>query len=281
MKRYITVTNLVKGSEMSVSSATSDQKAPSDVESLRNKIVVVTGASSGLGLETAKQLASRGAEVVMVCRNAVRGEQARSWVTEVATGRPPVMMLADLSVQSDVRRVANEISSRYDRIDILINNAGIWITGRLSDTSEADYRRVIDVNQLGVFLGMQAVSKPMIAARSGAIVNISSVAGLRGAAAGFAYGASKWAVRGMTKSAARELGPYGIRVNSIHPGLIETAMLHQLPGIDANMEERVRAIPLARLGEAEDVAKLALFLASEDSAYSTGAEFIIDGGLTS
>ncbi len=130
-------------------------------------------------------------------------------------------------------RVIDRILDRHGRLDVLVNNAGIWITGRVTDTPLADYRRVIEVNQVGTFLGMQAASKPMMAARKGSIINISSIAGLRNSGSGFAYGASKWAVRGMTKTAARELGPYNVRVNSIHPGLIETAMLHQLPGIDS------------------------------------------------
>jgi 3alpha(or 20beta)-hydroxysteroid dehydrogenase len=120
----------------------------------------------------------------------------------------------------------------------------------------------------------------MSAAGSGAIVNISSIAGMRGSGA-VAYGASKWAVRGMTKSAATEFGRYGIRVNSIHPGLIETPMLHELPGIDAGAADRwVRRIPIGRVAEANEVAKLALFLASDDSSYCSGAEFIVDGGMT-
>ncbi len=128
---------------------------------------------------------------------------------------------------------------------------------------------------------MQAVAKPMIELGGGAIVNISSVAGLRGGAGGFAYTASKWAVRGMTKSAAVQLARYGIRVNSIHPGLIETPMLHSIPGIDAGgLDNALRRVPMRRVAEANEVAKLALFLASDDSSYSTGAEFIIDGGMT-
>jgi len=241
---------------------------------LDGKIALITGGARGQGAAEGRLFAAEGASVVLTDVLDAEGE-------DTAKACDGIYLHHDVTSAAHWERVVATVLERHGRLDILINNAGIWITGRLTDTSEADYRRVIDVNQVGVFLGMQAVAKPMIAARSGAIVNISSVAGLRGAAAGFAYGASKWAVRGMTKSAARELGPYGIRVNSIDPGLIETAMLHQLPGIDANMEERVRAIPLGRVGEAEDVAKLALFLASDDSAYSTGAEFIIDGGITS
>jgi 3alpha(or 20beta)-hydroxysteroid dehydrogenase len=131
------------------------------------------------------------------------------------------------------------------------------------------------VNQTGVFLGMQAVASQMMAQRSGSIINISSIGGMRGASPCFAYGATKWAVRGMTKGAAQELGPYGVRVNSIHPGIIDTPMMADKP--IAEMAERV---PLRRYASAEEVAKLALWLASDDSSYATGAEFVLDGGQT-
>jgi 3alpha(or 20beta)-hydroxysteroid dehydrogenase len=186
----------------------------------------------------------------------------------------------DVTSEDDWTRVVETVLRRHGRLDVLINNAGILILGRLTDMPLADYLRVIHVNQVGVFLGMQAASRPMIAARAGSIINVSSIAGLRGGVTSFAYGASKWAVRGMTKSAALELAPYGIRVNSIHPGLIETPMLHQLPGIDGGADQYLRRIPLGRLAEADEVAKLALFLACDDSGYCTGAEFVIDGGMT-
>jgi 3alpha(or 20beta)-hydroxysteroid dehydrogenase len=173
------------------------------------------------------------------------------------------------------------VVERHGRLDILINNAGIYRNETLLDASLDTYRQVIDVNQVGVFLGMQAAAQPMMEQNAGAIVNISSIAGMRGGAGGFAYTASKWAVRGMTKSAAVQLARYGIRVNSIHPGLIETPMLHSIPGIDAGGLDRfLTRVPMRRVAEASEVAKLALFLASDDSSYSTGAEFIIDGGMT-
>jgi 3alpha(or 20beta)-hydroxysteroid dehydrogenase len=187
----------------------------------------------------------------------------------------------DVTSEARWREVVAEVVGWYGRIDVLVNNAGIYRAEGLTSTSEADYRRVIDVNQVGVFLGMQAAARPMMEQGSGSIVNISSVAGLRGGGGSIAYTASKWAVRGMTKSAAVQLAPHGIRVNSIHPGLIETAMLHQVPGVDSgNMDALVRRVPLGRVAEAEEVAKLALFLASDDSSYSTGSEFVIDGGMT-
>ena len=187
----------------------------------------------------------------------------------------------DVTSETRWREVVETVTNWHGRVDILINNAGIYKAEGLVEATLESYEQVIRVNQVGVFLGMKAVAPGMMAQHSGAIVNISSIAGLRGASGSFAYTASKWAVRGMTKSAAVQLAPHGIRVNSIHPGLIETPMLHQLPGIDAGREETyLRRIPMGRVAEAAEVAKLALFLASDESSYSTGAEFIIDGGMT-
>ena len=242
---------------------------------LDGKVALITGGARGQGAAEGALFAAEGAAVVITDVLDADGEK-----TAASFGGR--YLHHDVTSEDEWATVVKEVMDRHGRLDVLVNNAGIWITGRLTDATLADYRRVIDVNQVGVFLGMQAAARPMIAARSGSIINISSVAGLRGSGAGFAYGASKWAVRGMTKTAARELGPYGIRVNSIHPGLIETAMLHQLPGIDSGDTDRyLRNIPLGRVADADEVAKLALFLASDDSSYSTGAEFIVDGGMTS
>jgi 3alpha(or 20beta)-hydroxysteroid dehydrogenase len=137
----------------------------------------------------------------------------------------------------------------------------------------------MDVNALGVFLGMRAASVPMTAQRSGSIVNISSIAGMRGAGTAFAYGASKWAVRGMTKAAAQELAPHGVRVNSVHPGIIDTEMIREVG--DNWREHLVPRIPLGRAATADDVARLVLFLASDDSSYCSGHEYLVDGAMTS
>jgi 3alpha(or 20beta)-hydroxysteroid dehydrogenase len=156
--------------------------------------------------------------------------------------------------------------------------------GNLEGTSLDDYMQVIRVNQVGVFLGMKAVSEAMKAQRSGSIVNISSIAGMNGfnKSGSIAYTASKWAVRGMTKSAAQELGGFGVRVNSVHPGYIDTPMLR---GTAAALDEEriarlIRRVPLQRVADPEDVGRLVLFLASDESAYCTGAEFVVDGGVT-
>jgi 3alpha(or 20beta)-hydroxysteroid dehydrogenase len=172
-----------------------------------------------------------------------------------------------------VRRVVDD----HGRVDILINNAGILRWERMVDTPVESWNEVVAVNQTGVFLGMQAVAAPMITQQSGAIVNISSVGGLRGASACFTYAATKWAVRGMTKGAAIELGPHGIKVNSIHPGIIDTPMMggHDLDSLASSI-----GVPLGRHAQPEEVARLALWLVSDDNSYSTGAEFVIDGGQT-
>jgi 3alpha(or 20beta)-hydroxysteroid dehydrogenase len=164
----------------------------------------------------------------------------------------------------------------HERLDVLVNNAGILHWATMTNTPLDVWNRVVAVNQTGVFLGMQAAAGPMMAQRSGSIINISSIGGMRGSGPCFAYGATKWAVRGMTKGAAQELGPYGVRVNSIHPGIIDTPMMADQP----LTEMAERGVPLGRYADPDEVAKLALWLASDDSAYATGAEFVLDGGMT-
>ncbi|MEY3266379.1 MAG: hypothetical protein RJA15_825, partial [Actinomycetota bacterium] len=169
----------------------------------------------------------------------------------------------------------------FGQIDILVNNAGIFEQGSILDTTLEAYRRTIDINQVGVFLGMKAVAAHMAGRRKGSIINISSVAGMAGTPGFVAYGASKWAVRGMTKGVAKELAPHGVRVNSIHPGIIDTPMLQTFEAAGEGVREAVRTrIPLGYEAEPIHVANLALYLASDESAYSTGSEFIVDGGWT-
>jgi 3alpha(or 20beta)-hydroxysteroid dehydrogenase len=241
---------------------------------LDGKVALITGGARGQGAAEAKLFAAEGAAVVLT--DVLDDEGKRTAAT--CGGH---YLHHDVTSEEQWKTVVDAAVRLHGRIDVLINNAGIYKAGTLATTTLADYRRIIEVNQVGVFIGMQAVAEVMKAQRAGSIVNISSIAGLRGGGTSQAYTASKWAVRGMTKSAAQELGPFGMRVNSIHPGLIDTPMLQQLPGIEAGETARyLSRIPLGRIAEPEDVAKLALFLASDDSAYSTGAEFIIDGGMT-
>ena len=244
------------------------------MDRLDGKTALITGGARGQGAAEARLFAEEGANVVLTDVLDAEGE-------EVAAEVGGTYIHHDVTSEGEWSEVVTRTVELYGGLDVLINNAGIYVATPLIGGNVDDYRRVIDVNQVGVFLGMREAAPAMIPRGGGSIVNISSIAGLRGGGGAFGYTASKWAVRGMTKAAAVALGPYGIRVNSVHPGLIETAMLHQLPNVEAgNLDQMVQRIPLARVGEAEEVAKLALFLASDDSEYSTGSEFIIDGGLT-
>ena len=167
----------------------------------------------------------------------------------------------------------------FGNIDVLVNNAGIFERGTVLDTSLEMFEKTMDINVNGVFLGMKTVAPHMVARKSGSIINISSVAGLNGTPGFLAYGASKWAVRGMTKGVAKELAPFGVRVNSIHPGIIDTPMLQTFEAAGEGVREAVRTrIPLGYEAEPVHVARLALYLASDESSYSTGSEFIVDGG---
>ncbi len=170
----------------------------------------------------------------------------------------------------------------HGQLDILVNNAGVDHMAKLVATSVADYERVISINQVGVFLGMRTVAEALIKAeRGGSIINISSVAGLEGVLNRTAYSASKFAVTGMTSVAAKELGGHGIRVNSVHPGLIETPMTADIrPITDPDLRVKVeRNIPIGRVGQSIDIANMVLFLASDESSYCTGQAFIVDGGI--
>jgi len=234
---------------------------------LTGRVAVVTGAARGIGQAVAATLTSRGAIVVATDLD----EGALSATARVVRDR-------GLVVQHDVRsseRWAEVMAAAegLGPVSILVNNAGVvqWNTP-IASLSEADYRRIIDVNQVGTFLGMQAAIAPMTRAGGGAIVNMSSTAGLLGYWGLVGYVASKWAVRGMTKTAAIELGPLGIRVNSVHPGSVRTDMIKGLPEPTDQ--------PLARAADPSEVADLVAFLAGDQASFATGAEFVVDGGHT-
>ena len=240
---------------------------------LEGKTALISGGARGQGAAEARLFAEEGANVVLTDVLDEDGER-----TADAIGAD--YLHHDVTSEQEWAAAVAHAVALHGGIDVLINNAGIYIETSLLGGDLEQYRRVIEVNQIGVFLGMREVAPVMIERGGGSIVNISSVAGMRAAGGSFAYSASKWAVRGMTRAAAGALGRYGIRVNSIHPGVIDTPMLDETrmatPG---SMEELLERIPLGRIAQPEEVAKLALFLASDDSAYSTGSEFIIDGGL--
>jgi len=239
---------------------------------LEGKVALITGGARGQGAAEALLFAAEGARVVITDVLDADGEA-------VAAGAKGVSYLhQDVTQESEWEAVVAEVLEDHGKIDAFINNAGIFRSAPLAQTTLEEYRLVVEINQVGVFLGLKHVGAAMAAAGSGAIVNISSIAGTRGGAGSVAYSASKWAVRGMTKVAMAEFAPAGVRVNSIHPGPIDTPMLHQVPGFEADSERFLRRIPLARAADPAEVAYLALFLASDESSFSTGAEFVVDGG---
>jgi 3alpha(or 20beta)-hydroxysteroid dehydrogenase len=241
------------------------------VNRLDGKIALITGGARGQGAAEARLFAAAGAGVVIT--------DVLSQVHQTADelGDAVEALDHDVTSETDWQRVVDTVVERHGRIDVLVNNAGIFRAVGLAETSMELWTQTTAVNQTGVFLGMRTAAVPMKAQGSGSIVNISSIAGMRGAAIAHAYSATKWAVRGMSKSAAVELAPYGVRVNSVHPGIIDTNMLEEFGGA---VEAIVEQIPLGRVAEADEVANLVCFLASDDSSYCSGHEFVIDGAMT-
>ncbi|PCJ37906.1 MAG: 3-alpha-hydroxysteroid dehydrogenase [Cellvibrionales bacterium] len=245
------------------------------MNNLQGKVALISGAARGQGAAEARLFASRGAKVVITD---VLDEEGKAVAAEIGDAAHYIHL--DVTDENSWAAAVKETVERFGKLNVLVNNAGIVQIKPLVESSVADYMKVIEINQLGVFLGMRTVAGPMKEAGGGSIINISSIDGLIGMVGGSAYCASKFAVRGMTKVAAMELGPDNIRVNSIHPGGIHTPMITQTGMDDAAMNNIFGKVPLGRVGQPEEMATLAAYLASDDSSYSTGSEFIADGGLT-
>lgn len=236
-----------------------------------NKVCLVTGAARGQGEAEVRLLVQEGSKVLAT-------DVSTEAVQHLAAEMPGNVVAMGLDVRKvDEWRVAVEATvSEFGRIDALINNAGVYFPKALAEESEESYRLTIDINQIGVFLGMQATAPLMADQGGGSIVNISSVAGVTGYPGVVAYAASKWAVRGMTKVVALEYASQGVRVNAICPGLINTPMINNnTPEV---LEAISASIPLGRLGLVDDVASAVLFLVSDEGNYITGSDFMIDGG---
>lgn len=243
---------------------------------LDGKVALITGAARGQGAAEARLFASRGAKV-MLCD--VLDEEGAKVAKEIGAAADYVRL--DVSDEKAWTEVVAKTVARFGKLNVLVNNAGIIHPVKpLTDTSVDEYMRIVRVNQLGVFLGMRSVAAAMKAAGGGSIVNISSIDGLIGMWGATAYVASKFAVRGMTKVAALELGRDNIRVNSVHPGGVLTKILDDTGLTEQDAVKAFTAIPLGRIGQPEELAALVAYLASDDSSYSTGSEFIADGGLT-
>ena len=239
-----------------------------------NRVVLISGGARGMGEAEARRFAAEGAAVVIGDVLTGEGEAVASEIGDSA--RFTELDVTSVGDWDGAVRLATE---EFGRLDVLVNNAGIAPITPIIGGSPDDYLKVVMVNQVGVYLGMRAAAPAMKAGgRGGSIINISSIDGMIGMPGVAGYVASKFAVRGMTKTAALELAPFGIRVNSVHPGYIDTPMLREPMG-DALTDKLARTVPLGRLGTTTDIAGLVAFLASDESSYCTGSEFVIDGGV--
>ncbi len=238
---------------------------------LEGKVAIITGAASGQGAAEARLFAAQGARVVLTDIDETGEGLARE------LGDHALFIRHDVSDEAQWAEVVDQTVKSFGGVNILVNNAAVYRPHPFQETDKALMDIHYRVNQLGVFLGMQAVVEPMTRAGGGSIVNISSGAGLKGTPGMFAYSGSKWAVRGMSRSAAVDLASAGIRVNSVHPGLIDTPMVRN--NTPEFLEFLKSLVPVKRLGDAEEVAQTVLFLASDDASYVTGAEISVCGGI--
>lgn len=247
---------------------------------LSGKVAIVTGGAKGIGLGIVYRLAEAGASVVIADLNKKEADQAAADMT--AKGWKAKGAAADVSNEEDVRRLVGETVANFGSVDILVNNAGIYPTVPVSQMSLQDFEKVLAVNLKGVFLCTKYVSEQMIKqGNGGKIINITSIDALHPSSVGLAhYDASKHGVWGFTKNVALELAPHKIWVNAIAPGAIET------PGVTGGkplaadvMEKFIAKIPMGRMGQPDDIGKVALFLASEMSSYMTGSQIVVDGGV--
>jgi len=250
------------------------------MDRLRGKVAIITGGARGQGAEEARLFAAEGASVVATDILDDEGKALAAELSDAVT-----YLHHDVRHEDEWAQVVLETTSRFGRVDVLVNNAGILVTGKMThEVSLPEYMEVIETNQIGVFLGMRAVVPAMLAQRKGSIINISSYNGLNGLGGMVAYTASKFAVRGMTKVAALEYGKAGIRVNSVHPGGVDTEMTRALWGgramTPAEEDAAYGRTAIGRVGQPSEIAEAVLFLASDEASFCTGAEFVIDGGMS-
>lgn len=243
---------------------------------LGDKVAIITGASRGIGRAIALKFAEAGADCIV--NYAGNEAMAAETVREIESlGRRAAAIQADVSDEKQVTAMIKQTLEEFGRIDILVNNAGITRDNLIMRMKESEFDDVININLKGVFNGIKAVSRPMMKQRSGTIINVTSVVGSTGNAGQANYAAAKSGVIGLTKTAAKELASRGITVNALAPGFIDTDMTRQLS--EDTIQQLKDQIPLNRLGHADDIAKVALFLASDGASYMTGQTIHVDGGM--
>jgi len=244
---------------------------------LDGKVALITGGARGMGKSHVRHFVAEGAQVVF-------GDVLDDKGAAVAAGldeRCCRYVHHDVTSEAGWAAAVATTVDTFGRLDVLVNNAGVLAFATIANMPLAEFRRILEVNAVGSWLGMKAVIEPMKAAGGGSIINISSIEGFTGAAGLSAYSASKFAVRGMTKAAARELGQFGIRVNSVHPGGVITSMTLGQPGSAEQADAFLKAMPLSRFARPAEISCLVAYLASDESSYSTGSEFLADGGILS
>jgi len=242
---------------------------------LKGKVCIITGAAQGMGEATARLFASEGAKLVLCDVNAEKGEAVAKDLGDNA-----MFHKLDVSSDDDWAATVKAAQDKFGTVDVLVNNAGLVHFTPIEMLNPEDFHKILSVNTLGPILGTKHVTPVMKAAGKGSIVNISSVDGLRGANGLTCYTASKWALRGVTKCHAYELGGSGIRVNSVHPGGVDTPMGNAAGRPKEQVNQVFRRLPLGRIGDPGEIANATLFLASDEASYITGAELAVDGGWT-
>lgn len=244
---------------------------------LHNKTVIITGAGNGIGRATALLFSQEGANVVVTDINEEALHHTANEMKRI--GDNVLSILHDISIEDDWKRVVAQTLDKYGEISSLFNNAGTFLIKPLIETSLDEWQNLMNINVAGTFLGLKHVLPVMMKQNGGSIINNSSTAGLAGSDGVSLYGASKGAIRSLTKHVAMEYSSYKIRANSIYPGFIDTDMMKYRGDIDqSNEQQQSNGVPLGRIGFPQEVARTVLFLASDESSYTTGAEFVIDGG---